>query len=251
MTASNALPPGHKRGRSPGYPGIGLRDALDKAQVLLDREGTNPVPLDSALDHWGYRPGSGPGNTAVSALRKFGLVTYAGKSDDRRVVLTDRARRILLSEPGDADRDTHLREAALSPRIFEILWAEHQEHGMPSDASLARTLQRDYAFTKAGAAECVASYRDTLEFAGFLESEAVLPDAPATAREQMPLTSPPRAIPGVPAQRQPVSFVIPITHTKRVIFEGSPFTREEMARFEALIGVYRDELVTPDKEPAD
>src|SRR4051812_14594788 len=60
--------------RSPRAPAAPLRDALERALALYDREGRHAVPLDVAAQDLGYKDASsGAARTAIATLRQYGL----------------------------------------------------------------------------------------------------------------------------------------------------------------------------------
>src|SRR5258708_29530069 len=60
--------------RSPNYPGIDVKEAIEKARKIYDSEHTHEVARDTIFQHWGYKPGVGPALVALAALRSFGLL---------------------------------------------------------------------------------------------------------------------------------------------------------------------------------
>src|SRR4030065_1722360 len=90
--------PKTRRVRSPAYPGITLEEALRKAETIRKAEGKNEASVETILTHWNYRPMSGAGLVAFSALIKFGLMTDNGSGRNRNARLTDLALRILLDD---------------------------------------------------------------------------------------------------------------------------------------------------------
>jgi hypothetical protein len=165
MVEQPVEPQKRKRPRSPGYPGIDLGEALERARLIYQREGRNAAPVNTILGHWGYKPMSGPGLTALSALKKFGLVVYEGSGEKMRARLSDVALAVLLDEREESPARLQLiQEAAISPSIHNDLW---QKYGasLPSDETLRFELRHDRNFTEAGVAEFIPQYKRTLDFA--------------------------------------------------------------------------------------
>ena len=190
--------PTRKTGRSPSYPAIPLDQAIARARTLYERESRNAVPISLIQEHWGYRPGTGPANTTLAAVKKFGLLADEGSGDLRTGRLTELALEILLNpEPEEA-----IRRAALTPKIHRELLAAYQESGLPSDAALRYELIRNREFTETGAGEFIAQFRKTLNFAQLAAADS-LPPAPPEPTEgaaAMP-TAPPAQ-----AQRPPAAW---------------------------------------------
>src|SRR5688500_12996524 len=102
-----------KKHRSPLFPFIPLRKAVERIKTLHEREGRHASRFSVVTQHWGYRLKSSGGPQTLGALRQYGLVTVDdGSGVDRLVRLTDRALRIILDKrEGEAEKA--IREAAL------------------------------------------------------------------------------------------------------------------------------------------
>jgi hypothetical protein len=61
------------RQRSPNYPAIGLRAAIEKVRLLYDADKKAGAPIDVALSHMGFSKRHGQAMTILSALKKFRL----------------------------------------------------------------------------------------------------------------------------------------------------------------------------------
>jgi hypothetical protein len=123
-----------RRVRSPAYPALNLKIAIEKAYELYRAESRNPTAVPVALQHWGYSTKSGSGFKALAALKSFGLVEVTGSGDLQRVKLSDLALRIILDEREDSpERIKAVAAAALRPKIHRKLWnlwgAELPSHG--------------------------------------------------------------------------------------------------------------------------
>src|SRR5580765_5992900 len=86
---TNTIPPKKQRTRSPAYPAIDLEDALQKAAILWEKVKRHPVNVNDGVKFWGYESSSSSGHSAMSALKKYGLVLEDGSGDARQVRLTD------------------------------------------------------------------------------------------------------------------------------------------------------------------
>jgi hypothetical protein len=174
-------------GRSPSYPGVSLRVAVDRAQQLYRAENRHATPVPAAMTVWGYtNPKGGTAGVTLAALKKYGLLVEEKVSDKRVVRLSELALEIILSpEPEHA-----VRQAALLPPLHREMW-EKYGNNLPSDQNLRwQLIQR--GFTEAGANDFLKVYRETVAFAK-LESgtdqtprEPVAdPDEPATPESQV------------------------------------------------------------------
>lgn len=175
-----------KKGRSPSYPAINLREAIDKAQAIYSAEGRHAAPIPTIAQHLGYSASSGTAAVVVSALRKFGLLEYEGTGKERSGRLTDLAFRIVLDERRESpERQSAIREAALRPSIHEVLLDEYGAH-LPSDATLRFKLLRELGFTESAVDDFIEEFRQTLAFAGLDAESSDSAQAPAEDAELVP-----------------------------------------------------------------
>ena len=159
------------RTRSPAYPYLDLRTALDKAAALWRAEGRHAVAVSLAMQHWGYKVESSTGYSCIAALKKFGLVDEEGTGESRQVRLSRLALAVLLDEDrASPERNAALQTAALSPRIHAELWEKYGAD-LPSDSSLRRFLILEKNFNEAAVDEFLEEYKTTVAFAGLRSSE--------------------------------------------------------------------------------
>ena len=118
--------------RSPSFPFISLREAIDQARAFYEAEQRNAARPETAAAHWGYSPKSSGGKQTIAALRAFGLI-----EGDTLVKLSGRALRILLDERGASEeRERLLKQAALMPPSpFQALGAVWARPSFSSDVA--------------------------------------------------------------------------------------------------------------------
>ena len=163
-----------KKGRSPSYPAISLKIAIEKASMLYQKEGRHATPTGTALSDIGYSATSGAGIVALAALKKFGLVEDEGSGKDRVVKLTDLALDIILCPDDDSSGKIQaIQHAALNPPVHSELWKEF-DGSLPSPANLRHTLIRKRNFTDIGANEFIRQLQETIDFAK-LSGPAIIP----------------------------------------------------------------------------
>jgi hypothetical protein len=138
--------------RSPNYPAVSLREAIDLVTKLHDKERRTSVDAVLAVRAWGYNVMSGRARGKLSALRKYGLLD--GRGENYRV--SDRAMAILFPENPE-EKANAIRDAALAPELF----AEMASHEGASDDNLMSRLIRN-GFTADGARIAIASFRETM-----------------------------------------------------------------------------------------
>lgn len=162
-----------KRGpvhRSPSFPSIDLKAAIERARNFYQHEKRSPANILVASKHWGYSPQSSGGKQVLAALIAFGLMEDKGSGDQRQVKLTDLALRILLDErPDSAERYEALKRAAMMPKIHAELFAKWSDE-LPSNANLRHYLLIDKKFNENSVDDFIKELRSTAEFANIYAS---------------------------------------------------------------------------------
>ena len=165
------------RVRSPKYPSINLREAIERAQEFFVQEHHAPANVAVAAKHWGIRPTSSNLPKTISALKEFGLMADSGSKSKREVKLTDLACRILLDEREHSEeRDAAIKSSALTPvlhrKIFKVFNGQ-----LPSNDSLRYRLLTDWTprFNVNSVDVFLKQFYFTLQFAKINEIH-VLPD---------------------------------------------------------------------------
>src|ERR1700724_1000514 len=105
------------RARSPSYPAIGLRDAVEKIRLVYAKDYQNKIPRDIVAKHMGYQSLNGKSLGVLAAVSKYGLLE--GRGDENRV--SDLALQIIAHEPGSPERSQAIVEAAGRPELFAEL----------------------------------------------------------------------------------------------------------------------------------
>lgn len=154
--------------RGPSYPSLTLEKALQRAQQIADRGAArNKLPPETFYKIWEYGAKSSGARQTMAALNAYGLVEYIGKGKDRRVELTDLARRIILDKrPNSPDRAQHIQRAALEPTIFRELFNEYAGPVLPDRDVMISWLTIDRQFNQQGAEVTADNFIATFEFAG-------------------------------------------------------------------------------------
>jgi hypothetical protein len=147
------------KARSPGYPAIGLKDAIDKVKAIYDEDYQSPIPRAVAAQHMGYASLNGKSLGVLSALIKYGLLE--GRGNDTRV--SDLAVTIIAHEPGASERATAIRSAAARPELFSELDSRFKD-GKASDQAI-RSYLMTQKFIPAAADAAIRSYRETKQLA--------------------------------------------------------------------------------------
>lgn len=260
-----AADPKKDRTRSPSYPAFTLQEAIEKAKIFYDRENFNWAFAKVAMTHWGLSPkGSGALRT-LSALLQYGLFEETGSGDTRKVRLTARAKTILLAPEGrEAERAEAIKKAAVSPKLYQSLWAKHGPN-LPSSNNLVYELQTEGTYNAAVIRDLVRDFVATIEFAKLNASDTLgggteePEEENDTARHQPP---PPPS--GTPPKPQPMpnisrtsaqeTFDLPIPlpgNLLAVLRMPRPMSRSDydfmMAQIDMNLKAFKPALTVPDQ----
>lgn len=171
MTAEVADETKVKKERSPSYPFISLEKAVIRAKAMEEKHKREPSRLPVVGATWGYAPKSSGLAQTVGALIQFGLLDDIGANIDRKIQLTDLARRIMFdTRPGV--REQGLKDAALKPRIIAECFGKWGED-RPSDDHCVSELIFDRGFNDVGARLFLKNYDETVTFAGLKKSDSL------------------------------------------------------------------------------
>jgi hypothetical protein len=142
--------------RSPGYPVIGLAEAIDKVTRVYEKDYQNKIPRSVLAEHMGYNSLNGKSLGVLSAVSKYGLLE--GRGDQNWV--SDLALQIIAHEPRSPERLQAIREAAFMPELF----AQIQQR-FPNGASepALRSFLLTQKFIPQAAEIAAKSYRETTQ----------------------------------------------------------------------------------------
>jgi hypothetical protein len=160
------------RSDDPGtrFPFINLQKALDRAEQMFkaDQQG-RPMAVPTVYDVWGYSAKSSGGHQTVGALKAYGLIDDSGSLSDRKLFLTDAAKRYFLDERED-HRSALLKRFALTPKLLAAVWDDW--HGSPPSDSIARSyLKLDRKLAEQSARSFLGIYKDNVAFADLKGSD--------------------------------------------------------------------------------
>jgi hypothetical protein len=159
------------RHRSPNYPAISLKRAVERAKELNEKYKRSLVPEGLAHVHWGYKPFSSGAQQTTAALRAFGLLDVDGKGKDRKVRVSESAFRIMMNS---SDRAELLKKAALSPAIHDELWKKYTaDGGIPEPEIIKHYLLLDRVagrFNEESVDSFISHFLGSLRYAGLSEN---------------------------------------------------------------------------------
>jgi hypothetical protein len=158
-----------ERQRSPNYPAVGLRDAVERVRKLYTEDGRAGAPPKIAAVHIGFKAPHGQAMSVLAALKRFGLVSEV----NGRIAPTHAAIEILNLPESDPRRKAALREAALGPPIYRELVDNHRVTGLPKRDVLEAELVTYKKFNPSAVKAFVTDFLDTLEYAGISVEDGV------------------------------------------------------------------------------
>lgn len=204
--------PAIKRERSPSFPYIDLDTSVDLALRLYRAARMNEVRLADAAVAWGMTGNSGSFLRYVAAVGQFGLVESSGSGDQRRIKLSNQARRILEDDrPGVKEK--LLSDAALQPKFIRGFFLgedgmPHWGRDRPSDNIAESTLKFDYDFSAEAARRFLivydASVKHVISETAVVEDEKLGDQLPTGTPESTTATRPTLAFESTVAAQTPM-----------------------------------------------
>ncbi len=171
-----------KRQRSPNYPAVGLKEAIERTKRFIAEDGRAGAPAAIAAKHIGFATAHGQAYSVLSAMKKFGLV----EEKDGRIVPTPRAIEINSLPEGDERRRKAIGAAAMSPTLYAELIEQHRTTGLPADDTLAGELEAYKGFNPNGVKEFLKGFKETIEFAGLSDFSVLASETKADKGKKKP-----------------------------------------------------------------
>ena len=166
------------------FPFINLEKALGRAEQMFraDEHG-RPMAVPTLYEVWGYSSKSSGGHQTVAALKAYGLLDDSGNNADRKIFLTDGAKRYFKDER-EHERQRLLKEFSLRPKLLAALWQDW--HGSPPADNIARShLKLDRKLNEQSARSILGIYKDNVAFANLKGS-----DMPTAKEDNDPMVEP-------------------------------------------------------------
>lgn len=144
--------------RSPNYPHVSLKDAIEMAGKIHSVDRTYTIEREVAAQHLGYTGITGPAGKMLASLLHYGLLEKVAKNQVR---VSDTAVEVMY--PDDQKQwEEALRRAAFSPKLFSNL-RERFPGDAPSEASLRSYLVKQ-GFSDRAIKPAISAYLRTFEF---------------------------------------------------------------------------------------
>lgn len=144
------------RMRSPNYPAIPLKQAVDLIDKIFRADRTNVIDKDVAAEHMGYSGLNGRTLKLLGALSAFSLLDKVGKGKVRvsKIAVS------ILHGIDDAEKRDALLAAASTPALFKRI---REAFDQPSDKTITSFLMKE-GFTDAAVGPVLKSYNETNAF---------------------------------------------------------------------------------------
>ena len=168
------------RRKSPRSPSFSLKEALERALKIYEKEGRHAVPADVAAQDLGYKDAqSGAARTALATIRQFGLII---KPKEGHVAVARQVESYKFA-PDEKARQTLVREFVKSPAIYRTLIMKFADH-LPSDAAL-RFEFISMGFQPAAVDDDLKFFKQSVEFSGYYDSGEFSTEENLNAQDRM------------------------------------------------------------------
>lgn len=184
MTATDSQSPKAPKDRSPSYPFIPLKTAIERLVALEGKFGRHPAPALQAGIAWDMKPASSQAAQTLAALKSFGLVDYQGAGDERIAAISDDGRTYLRAQQDSVKREV-LKRLALKPKAIAKYWSAWGHDRPPEPVCLDQLVLKG-GFTQSAANIFLRVYDETIRYAGLSDSDTDTPQAEAADEDEKP-----------------------------------------------------------------
>lgn len=199
-------PNGKKKHRSPNYPAMNLKRAVERVAALNEKYKRFHVPIAQAFELWVLKPNSSSGQQCIGALKAYGLIDVEGEGDARKIRVSDVAHKIVANH---ADRAKLLQQVALRPAIHSELWTKFKTpEGLPPDEILRQYLvfdREEGVFNEDSVGSFISSFRETLAFAQLNDADMMVEEENPSGDNPMHDVPNPTTPPEKPAFVKPLA----------------------------------------------
>ena len=156
--------------RSTSYPSMNVEEAFARLVQLKDSMGLNgSYKRETVAKGIGYNTITGTSARSVAALVHYGLLIR----DKDTYSISPNGRKYLVPE-NDSDKTAAIREAALSPKIFEQMYNEFNGQVLPK--LIGNILTNKYGVQEKVASTVVKLFEASMAYANLLGSNGLLSD---------------------------------------------------------------------------
>lgn len=165
-----------KKKRSPAYPAINLAQAIKRADEFYRSAAKNPISFAATANAWEYAIKSSGALTTVAALKSFGLLDEVEAGSGRTFKISALGLKIVADKrPNSAERDSAIKEAALTPKFHADVWRKYNGV-LPPEAELQYRLENDWDFNVNSIPAVIRELKETISFAKLSASDTVSPE---------------------------------------------------------------------------
>lgn len=232
--------------RSPNFPVISLKQAVEKIQTIYQKENFAPAQRLAVLKHMGYGSENGASRTVLSALKKYDLIN----EEKGTILLSENAKVIVVCKDDDPRKLVALRESALKPEIYNELWDKYHESGLPSDDSLRTELILHYKFNTRSVSGFISNLRETLDYAKIKSGNENLSNFINVAFDKDEnKTKQPDTQQNKPPMNTTISdFKIPIKEKFGLLRLQEPITKRDIEAVSDMLEIIKKNYVEDEKE---
>lgn len=171
MTKSEGTKEQKPKTRSPNFPAVSLKKAVDLTGQLYDEYKKHEARINLVHKLWGYKEHGSAASRAIAAVNAFGLIEVSGVGIAKKVRVSDYGERVYEGAP---DHEKILKKAALLPPIHLKLWT-HFNGDIPNDELLRDYLLWEHKpqFNKLSVSSFISEFRETISFAKLGSSEII------------------------------------------------------------------------------
>lgn len=175
------------KARSPSYPALSLRKAVEIAGKVYEKNHTHKASSEVVAKAMGYSGLNGKSLTAIATLKKFGLLEEV----DKQLRVTQAALTVLVDPRDSVERAKTILRLAFLPDLFAELRAEYGDVAPNDELLRSYLLKRGFLLNTVDLP--VRAYRETMELVGEVRRIAEPGDAPdpvtPSVDEPMPVSA--------------------------------------------------------------
>lgn len=147
------------RKRSPRAPLVSLKEAVDRACKVYEKEGRHAASADIVANHLGYKSAdNGAAKQVIAALGYYGLLDRPSEG----MLAVNKSVEEFKFSPSEEHSLEILQKWLRAPGVFAELIEKFQDR-LPSEASLKFELIQK-GFNPATAGECLTAFMESVEF---------------------------------------------------------------------------------------
>lgn len=157
------------RDRSPAYPFISLKVAIERLAALEAYFGRHPIGALKAGMAWGMKSESSQAAQTLASLKAYGFVDYQGVGEARVAILTEDGRNYIRAQQ-DSIKKEILKRSALKPKAIHQYWQKWGIDRLPDPICIDDLVMKG-GFSDTGAPVFLKVYDETIAFAGLGQSD--------------------------------------------------------------------------------